>query len=649
MNPLNLFRKTYTAILPFLSSSINFTKGKGEFLNYNEISLYVNRAVAIRAQKVGEIKFVMTDSKGEQVDRNPFLDALNNPNDFLTGKQFWSLAQTYYDLVGEVYIYVEKNGELFADDKKIKLHLLRPDLVIKNLDSNQVSIVNYTYTSGTTTVTYPRDQIIYWYNPNPKNQLNGVSLLTSGVRSIQTEVELSEYHAKVIKNGGQVDGVFKFKGALSKVQYQEMKEQYKSEHSTAKNAGMPLFLGGDADYIRMGLNPAELSFLESKRATLDDISILTGVPKEILGVTNGATYANADASIAVFLREIIKPRLVELTEVLDWRFIPEEYDLTFVDPTPEDVDRKLKIVETANTTNSATINEKRGMLGLEPLTIKEADEIYIPFNLTPLSYSPTPTEETTKQVKKKSNLEHPFRNVEIRRKYAEVQVKRLDKTVVTFRKVIKEYFDEQKRRIINQLAERKQFKKKDLLGDVFNESLEITLAKNTVLPLLRKYVQEAGIDTFEFLGSDFNFSVTGDIATWVDNRANVFAKEITDTTFKKLGREFTESFDENETRQQLIDRIQGVYDGFDESRATTIARTEVHAAVQKGNLEAFKQAGFTIKIWVWGIGVQGGIREDHQAMDGEEVPINQPFSNGLMFPGDPAGDPAETINCECSV
>lgn len=41
-------------------------------------------------------------------------------------------------------------------------------------------------------------------------------------------------------------------------------------------------------------------------------------------------------------------------------------------------------------------------------------------------------------------------------------------------------------------------------------------------------------------------------------------------------------------------------------------------------------------------------RPSHAAMDGEEVPFDEPFSNGLMFPGDGStGDAGEVANCTC--
>lgn len=51
------------------------------------------------------------------------------------------------------------------------------------------------------------------------------------------------------------------------------------------------------------------------------------------------------------------------------------------------------------------------------------------------------------------------------------------------------------------------------------------------------------------------------------------------------------------------------------------------------------------KTWVV---TSGRPRDTHGAMDGETVPIDQAFSNGMMYPGE-GGDPKEVANCACTV
>lgn len=45
---------------------------------------------------------------------------------------------------------------------------------------------------------------------------------------------------------------------------------------------------------------------------------------------------------------------------------------------------------------------------------------------------------------------------------------------------------------------------------------------------------------------------------------------------------------------------------------------------------------------------RGRTRESHRRVDGEIRELDEKFSNGLMFPGDPNGSAAEVVNCRCT-
>lgn len=58
-----------------------------------------------------------------------------------------------------------------------------------------------------------------------------------------------------------------------------------------------------------------------------------------------------------------------------------------------------------------------------------------------------------------------------------------------------------------------------------------------------------------------------------------------------------------------------------------------------------------LKEWIAGP-PRPGRREDHQQIDGQQVPVHEPFAlpdgTRLMYPRDPAGPPHQTINCGCA-
>jgi hypothetical protein len=62
-------------------------------------------------------------------------------------------------------------------------------------------------------------------------------------------------------------------------------------------------------------------------------------------------------------------------------------------------------------------------------------------------------------------------------------------------------------------------------------------------------------------------------------------------------------------------------------------------------MDAAKKNGATHKQWVAG----ADPRATHAAVDTQTVAIDDNFSNGMNGPGDPAGGPDETANCNCSL
>lgn len=86
------------------------------------------------------------------------------------------------------------------------------------------------------------------------------------------------------------------------------------------------------------------------------------------------------------------------------------------------------------------------------------------------------------------------------------------------------------------------------------------------------------------------------------------------------------------------------------SRAKTIARTEGHRIQQTSTRDAqyaAKKRGADI-VKQWDATLDGRTRDSHRMVDGEIRELDEEFSNGLMFPGDPSGSAAEVVNCRCT-
>lgn len=91
--------------------------------------------------------------------------------------------------------------------------------------------------------------------------------------------------------------------------------------------------------------------------------------------------------------------------------------------------------------------------------------------------------------------------------------------------------------------------------------------------------------------------------------------------------------------------------GNNKDSAIRNARTMVTGAENEGRLDSYKnldeQGVVQKKVWI--ATPDGRTRKTHVEVDGEEIDIDDQFSNGLMYPADPHGDASEVYNCRCSM
>lgn len=112
----------------------------------------------------------------------------------------------------------------------------------------------------------------------------------------------------------------------------------------------------------------------------------------------------------------------------------------------------------------------------------------------------------------------------------------------------------------------------------------------------------------------------------------------------------TQGILQGETIDEIAVRLAEVTD-MNKNSAVRNAATMTTSAQNGGRNDTIKRAegmGISIKKR-WLATLDGHTRPTHRKCDGEERETGKLFSNGLEFPGDPNGAPAEVYNCRCRV
>ena len=119
---------------------------------------------------------------------------------------------------------------------------------------------------------------------------------------------------------------------------------------------------------------------------------------------------------------------------------------------------------------------------------------------------------------------------------------------------------------------------------------------------------------------------------------------------KKINAETLQGILQGESMDKIAKRMMNVQE-MNKTQAIRSARTIVTGAENKGRQDSYARAeadGIILER-TWLATNDSRTRHSHAVLDGETRPIDTPFSNGLMYPGDPNGRPEEVWNCRCTV
>lgn len=119
---------------------------------------------------------------------------------------------------------------------------------------------------------------------------------------------------------------------------------------------------------------------------------------------------------------------------------------------------------------------------------------------------------------------------------------------------------------------------------------------------------------------------------------------------KKLQNALLQGILQGESISEIATRFEAVT-SMNRNSAIRNARTAVTGAQNGGRMKSYESASrMGIKIEkMWRSINDARTRESHSMLNGERRPYDEPFSNGLMYPGDPKGTPTELYNCRCTM
>lgn len=311
---------------------------------------YVRRCVMLIAFAASGIPLHARNGKGDLVPESELQKLLDRH-----AGSFISQAFSYLMLSGNNYIEIV-NGSRYP----VKLFNVRPDQIARQPDGT------FHYGSGKQKTVFEPDEIIHTMLFDPLNPLSGSSPISAARRAIDSHNAANDWNAGTLRNSASPSGILTTDSILSDEDFERLSEEVLYGW-TGENAKLPKVLDNSLKWQQMSLTAVDMSFIDGKKDSAQEIATAFGVPPELLGQGN-TTYSNRNSAMVSFYSETVKPLVEQFTYDLSNVLAPKfgdyyiEADYSSVPALKEQED--VKVQKTRVLSGVATVNELRAIWGL---------------------------------------------------------------------------------------------------------------------------------------------------------------------------------------------------------------------------------------------------------------------------------------------
>lgn len=564
---------------------------------------------------------------------HPLIELLENPNDEISQYELFEAIQTYMELTGEAFVYIV-TGTITGRPKKIG-GVLRPDRMSIAIEKGE--IVGYVYrTAKGDDIPFEANEIVHFKAFSPIDQTRGYGPVEGGKLYIDIENETSLFQWGVLKNQAAPAGVLSIKGKIGKDAFQKLQTQWKEKYSGSNNAGKTVFVrASETEFTKVGLSLTDIQIPDLSKVNNEKIRTLFRMPREMLGDTSnsGLGRANIEAIEYVYAKRTIDPKYTRFDDVLTTllrRYWGEtDTRVGHVSHIPQDT-AALLAENTAAVDKWKTRNEVRRPLGLPD--IPGGDTLYVPFTNAPLEVvneQPLPSDSTEQA---KTVHKHSRSTEELMKMAKSTLYRTLDKleakNQVLMRRGLRSLLADQEQDVLAQVSRYASKTIKAIEKGVKYDGVHFELAftdedisLNLITWLLSAFIK-SGETTLAYLGKpDAEFIMRQSQRDYVFNSTGRLMKSFNGDTTRLLEQQIAQGLEKGETVEQIKKRVEDVYSDAKGFRATRIADTEVHKAVNFANAEVYRDEGYAKLVWV----PNADACEFCEAMRGETVDIGSPF------------------------
>lgn len=634
----NIIERWKSIFRPNIYMVYNGPDAPEQVLNYSARQLYQTQAniravVDFLSNSIAQLPLEVY-TRDAETDRNRDRTSaaaltLWRPNSDQTEYEFIRALAIEYFVFGAVYVWV------LPDDSPsgFQLRIVPTDWIIGTDFGNAYApdSIRLCTKNGGTAVDVPRSEFIQFrtYSAgNPGGYLSPISALR---QTLEEQIQAGKFRKQLWASSGRLNAQIIRPKDVQPFDDETRKRFIDAFRSSwgaggSKAGSIPLMEDG------MEIKPFQTSFKEqqwqeSVTLSREDVAAAYGVNPSLIWHTGTQTYASAKDNARALYSDCLGPVLQMLQQRINSFLLPRlgatpdtyvEFDLT--EKLKGSFEERASILQASVGGPWLTRNEARADNNLPP--VEGGDELIVPLNV--IAGGQASPQDTHMNEAPALPPGRPSENSKSAEPEIRIKARSTKEEDEKIAEVLKKFFERQKKSVLPKMGAKaaswwdKKRWDKELADDLEPELDEIS--------------DFHGESTAKLLGYGYNADRT---RKYIRTLAEARAEIINESTYSKLkdAEEPGGAFD----KRALVDAV--VIGG---TLALTCAAFGTRESVQQAQDNGFDRQVY--KRWVTG----DNPRPAHAAMNGEEVPIDEPFSNGLNWPGDDMGPADETCGCNCS-
>lgn len=661
-----------------------FTTGADKLFSFSSMTMpyaqhpTVHAAVSAISQSISALPLEMfpeSDDKREEPVKDSIVGKLlEMPGPDMDGPMLLEGTIDFMKLYGDAFWFLDGEARRAPGGPKFPTTIeLWDPCRVRAKTSKTGRVVAWEYNDQMDTFTAVPEKVIQFKHFNPYDPVRGLAPLQAAMTAAQGGYKALQYQDAFFDNNAIPAGVLTPKGEGQIIQPEAMvrlRDEFEARHMGSRKHGRIGALNAQIEFTELGLSHKDMDFPVWLDAASAFILMVFKVPPAVAGIQKDANYNESvhqskrfwynHEPLVHYIERRIRQRLCRQYGIPEIPYFKTE-SIKAMTEDQESLSNQARNYWNMGVPFSE-INE-RLELGF-PADGPGAETGFVPFSLVPADIQAEGREAPEQTIGNAGGQNQPGDESTVADDPTQgkslIQPDVLEfKRSLSWRSLISKVRDEE-RAFSWRVAQHFAGLKKEVLGNLrvrkspltvnietvmFDERRAADDLKERVTPLYKSAIQkgaEAVIAELQ-VAIDFSF-LSPEVSKFMSEKMFEIADLVDGPLADDLRTALEEGIARGESVDKIADRVEEVF-SVSRSRAERIARTEVAEAFNGGRFATMKEAGVSKIEWL--SARDNRVRDSHAEVDGEVVQLGDRFSNGLLYPLDPAGPPQEIVNCRC--